>query len=433
MFDWSAFESTFAETAISAVHRWMNKNRKQHVYALAFHECYSELDGWIAIPSLGINSMEKLKIEHGSDEEEWKWSPGDWRWSSILPSRSQMDSFEKALLEEACKGASSHWQKTKKRFDRALLNVTKQLYRQFAKHPQMTDDFVAYIEDEEGGLELIARSVPSRLFKKHFASLDPRSSSDRPPKDRLAQYLEEIFRYQREILAIGIEAIGPLIKKLDDPNNGCAAAALLADFEQPTKQVIAALRKHSTTKGNIASHCAIALHLLGDVEYLFGLLDKPQLREQAVSGILAGLTIRASDRVSPLALDYRPVERLLAMKSTVIKKYVEQELELGRSFLQIKASDVEEVVRGLTSPHIVIRQHAACVARDRSLGKAAGQKLLPALAEKLSDPIPNVRRLALLALSNWQAAATPYLTEMKKLRKDNDPLVREYAIAVLKR
>ncbi len=36
MFEWSSFESTFAETAISAVNSWMNKNRKQHVYALAF-------------------------------------------------------------------------------------------------------------------------------------------------------------------------------------------------------------------------------------------------------------------------------------------------------------------------------------------------------------------------------------------------------------
>ncbi len=377
--------------------------------------------------------MEKLKIEHGSQQEEWKWSPGDWHWSSILPSRSPLDSFEKLLLAEACKGTSSHWRKTKKRFDRSLLNVTKQLYRQFAKHPQMTDDFVAYIEDEEGGLELIASTVPTRLFKKHFEHFRTPSFSEQPPQDKLAQYLEEIYRYKREILAMGTVAIGPLIKKLDDPNNGCAAAALLADFQQPTKQVIAALRKHSTTKGNIASHCAIALHLLGDVEYLFGLLDKPQLREQAVSGILAGLTIRASDRATPLALDYRQVERLLAMKSSVIKKYVEQELELGRSFLQIKTSDIEEVLRGLTSPHIVIRQHAACVARDRSLGKAASQKLLPALAEKLSDPVPNVRRLALLALSSWKAAAAPYHAEMKKLRKDKDPLVREYAVEVLKR
>ncbi len=181
------------------------------------------------------------------------------------------------------------------------------------------------------------------------------------------------------------------------------------------------------------SHSADALHLLGDVEFLYGLLQQADIRDHAVEGILKGLKVGASERKQPLPLDYRHAERLLAMNSPEIEARVVEELKPGSSFIEIKPSDLDEVLRGLNSPHVVIRQHAACVADDRALGKAVGKRLLPALAEKLTDPVPNVRRLALLALSNWKADAAPYHAEMKKLQKDKDPQVRQYAFAVFDR
>lgn len=433
MLDWTAFEASFAETAEAAIEKWFAKNSKQHVYAIAFHECYSELDGTIAIPSLGINSLEKQKFEEGTDDEGWKWNPGDWHWTSILPGRTPLSRFEKPLVEEACSGSQAQWWKTKKQFDKVLLNVTKHLYRRYSKHPQVTEDFVVYIDDEEHGMDLIKRCVPARLFKKHFEQFGSPSLKHLSPQEKLAKYVEEIWSYEKEILALGADAIPPLIAKLDDPEAGWAAACMLADLNQPDDAVIAALRKHARSKGGTGSHSASALHLLGQVEYLYGLLDNPEVQEQAVYGILVGLKSRSSHRNPPLPLDYRHVERLLAMNSPAIKAQVNEELKPGSSFIEIKASDVDETLRGLYSPHAVIRQHAACVAGDRALGKTAGQKLLPVLAEKLTDPVPTVRRLALLALSYWKSAAAPYHAEMKKLQKDKDPLVRDYAYVVFER
>ncbi len=171
MFDWTAFENALVETAEAAIDKWFAKYPKQHPYAIAFHECYCELDGPIAIPSLGINSIEKQKHEKGTDEENYKWSPSDWHWTSILPERSPLAKLEKPLTDEACSGSQAHWNKTRKRFEKILLSVTKHLYQKYSKHPQVTDDFVVYIEDEEYGLDLINAAYPLGCTKSILNTL----------------------------------------------------------------------------------------------------------------------------------------------------------------------------------------------------------------------------------------------------------------------
>lgn len=433
MFDWTAFEAAIVVASEAAIDKWFAKYPKQHPYAIAFHELYCELDGPIVIPSLGINSIEKQKYEEGTDHENYKWNPGDWHWTSILPERSPLAKLEKSLIVEACGGSQAHWNKTKKHFDKVLLSVTKQLYQKYSKHPQVTDDFVVYIDDDEYGLDLIKRCVPARLYKKHFDGLDKPNMSKLSSEERLAVYIKDIWSYEKEILAMGENAIPALIKKLDDPQDGWAAAGTLAEIGQPTEAVISALRKHARTKGGTGELSANALHLLGDVEFLYGLLKSEELLHQAVDGILNGLKVSASDRKVPLPLDYSHAERLLAMNSPAIEARVIEELKPGSSFIDPKPSDLSELIRGLNSAHVVIRQHAVCVAGDRALGKAVSKTLLPVLAEKLTDPVPNIRRLALLALSYWKADAAPYHAEMKKLQKDKDAQVREYAYAVFDR
>jgi hypothetical protein len=59
----------------------------------------------------------------------------------------------------------------------------------------------------------------------------------------LKKYLDEIYIYGSEILAFGQAAIDPLIKKLNDPENGHLAPGLLANINHPTRAVISALRK----------------------------------------------------------------------------------------------------------------------------------------------------------------------------------------------
>ena len=148
-------------------------------------------------------------------------------------------------------------------------------------------------------------------------------------------------------------------------------------------------------------------------------------------GILTRLTERASDRIEPLPLDYQYAERLLAMRSASIRRQVADELKPGSSRIRIAPEDIEEALRGLASDELILRQHAVCVLGDRRLGVQCGKRILPALAERLNDSVANMRRLALLQLSNWKAAARPYRDQMKLLIKDKDASVRQCACYVL--
>jgi hypothetical protein len=209
-------------------------------------------------------------------------------------------------------------------------------------------------------IDIIQRTVPAKLFVKHFAkfkkpSLEVEKST---PEELLDKYLDRIYLYSSEIVDLGKSAIAPLIKKLEDPEQGTAAASLLADINHPTRAVIGGLRKHTLVHSGMAEHCSMALFLLGDVEYLFSLVGHENTRLHAVMGILTGLKSRASEHKPPIPLDYRHIERLIAMNSTAITQQLKQELYPGASFIKISESDVVELLRGLSSPHSVIRQHA---------------------------------------------------------------------------
>ena len=433
MFDWLNLESTISDVAEKAVEAWMKKNPNQLAYAFAFHEYYRELDGIITIPQLGINSIQKNSFKEGEEDEGWKWNSADWHWLNILPSRSPLRKFEATLTSEACCSSQTHWLKCEKRFYSILVRVAKSLYRKFAKHAQTTDDFVVFIDDE-GDIDVIRRTVPAKLFEKHFAKFKKPSIDvkDIAPKELLKKYLDEIYIYGSQILAFGQAAIDPLIKKLEDPENGHFAPDLLADINHPTKAVIRALRKHTSVHSGLAYSCSRALFLLGDVEFLFTLVGDENTRLHAVMGIVTGLKARASEHKPPIPLDYRHVERLLAMDSVKIKNLVNKELAPGASSIEIAESDLDELLRGLSSPHTVIRQHAVCVSGRRALGTKVGKILLPVLADMLDDQVANVRRLALLSLTYWKVAAKPYHLRMKLLQKDSDADVREFAYYVFR-
>ena len=236
---------------------------------------------------------------------------------------------------------------------------------------------------------------PAKLFKQHFAPFadsEDRDHQATTQKERMAQYFEDPYTYEEQILALGEDAVRPLIKLLADKQHGWCAASLLGDLGINNKAVLQALRKQTRADDSSAAHSARSLCLLGDVEFLFPLVGEKQSRARAISGILTGLTVRASNCPHPIPLDYRPAERLLAMKSAPITRLVTEELQPGSSFIEIKPTDVDEALRGLDSKHVVIRQHAVCVLGDRALGKAVGKVVLPKLAGRLYDKVPNVRR-----------------------------------------
>ena len=432
--DWREFEASIREECQLAIARWMKRNPKRKAYAIAFHECYAEMDGVITIPQLGINVSDPETLVTNFEETGWKWNSADWPWLDIFPSRTRLNRLERALTQEACRGSQTHWLKTHKRFFTMLIRISKLLYQQHVKSPQVTSEFVVYVDDEDGGLDTIRRSIPTGLFRKHFQKFEKQvpKVDGMSPEGMAERYLEDMFSFEKEILALGNDAVGPILRKLADPEIGCAAAGLLADLNISSKPVINSLRNWvSTGDEGMAEHCSMALGLLGDVEHLFSRLADKKTRAPAVMGILTRLKERASDRMEPLPLDYQYVERLLAIKSASIRRQVEDELKPGSSKIRIALEDVDEALRGLASDELILRQHAVCVLGDRSLGVQCGKKILPALAERLNDSVANMRRLALLQLSNWKAAARPYRDQMKLLIKDKDDSVRKCACYVL--
>ncbi len=429
--DWKALEAAWIAESQSAIEKWMRKNPKHQAYAFAFHECYRELDAQIAFPWLAVNSIENLRRGQGTKDVHLEWNPADWRWTNILPApkRSELGKWEAELKGEANRSTQAHWYKTEKRFLDMMVRVARALWRSLKGHDQTTDDFVVCFNDEEGGLEFIRRCVPARLFQKHFAQFgaDETGAEAATKEERINRYFDDPYTYEKQILALGEEAVEPLIKMLKGNKDGWCAASLLGDLGIRTKQVIQALRDETHGTSGTAEHSARALCLLGDVEFLFPLVGDAKSRSVAVVGILTGLKVRASNCPHPIPLDYRPAERLLEMNAAAVTEMVTEEIKPGSSLIEIKPSDVDEALRGLSSEHVVIRQHAVCVLGDRALGAAAGKVVLPRLAERLHDEVPNIRRLTLLALQSWKTAAKPFHEAMRKLQADKDRDIRFWA------
>jgi HEAT repeat protein len=247
------------------------------------------------------------------------------------------------------------------------------------------------------------------------------STSDRT----LQKWFSDPHTYEKRILKLRERAVPGLISMLDDERNGWQAASLLGNLGIREASIIDALRRRITGQSGVSESSARALARLDDVEFLMTLLGDEAKQRHAVHGIVS--LLKSS---SVAALDYRPAELLLNSGSEGIVSMVCEELAPGASFIDIKPPDIDEAIRGLKSEHVVIRQHAVCVLGDPGLGNAAAEVVLPALAERLEDEVPNVRRLALLSLSYWKGLAKPFHEEMRKRQQDEDADVRSTATYV---
>jgi HEAT repeat protein len=250
---------------------------------------------------------------------------------------------------------------------------------------------------------------------------------------KMETYLQDLDSYEEEIVALAEAALTALIEKLDR-DDGWRAARLLGRIGRSTPAVLKALRRQVQEAREPAAWCARVLESLGDTEYLFRLASQEASQKAALSGLVFTYTSWASSLGWPnrRELDYRPLERILESKRPAWTRAVEEQLRPGSSFVTIQANEVDEAIRGLQSPHVIIRQHATCILGSRELGVAAGKKILPALVERLDDPHPNVRRLAALNLSYWKAAAKPYFPNIRRLLKDPNPDVRAEARSLIR-
>lgn len=434
--DWKQLEDAFVEKAQSTLDGLMRKHPSHRFYAIALHECYRELDGQITLPLVAANSVQRLPSAKNGGEMAYEYNPADWRWNEMRVDTKELRQLHAAIDEEANRSTQRHWLSVEKRFMAAMVRVTKRLYMAFKDHPQTTTDFIAYFDDEHGNIDLIRACLPKRIFLKHFGDVEASARAERalaalPQSQLLSLYMDDLWKHEDQVARMGEAAVAALIAVLEDEKSGTTAARLLGRIGIADPKVIRALRSEVEKSSRSGLWSASSLGLLGDGEHLLKLTDDDATRKNAISGLVTPLQSWADSEVNHIQLDYRLLEHLLEKKCRKCNQLAKEALKPGSGYCQIQAVDVDVALRGLTSRHVIIRQHAVCVLGERSLGKAAAKRILPALVECLNDAHPNVRRLALLCISNWKREAKPYRDELKKRLEDSDPDVRSTAKYVL--
>lgn len=428
-FDWKHFERELLEELRAALKRFAKQHRKEHFYAVAIFGVYRELDGLLSLPTLGASTIEEgPEPEAPSSFWSARFNPADWPHELELNRKTALR-LEKQLTAEATSGTVAHWRSVERRYFEVLTRITAALRPDALEFLTCTDDFVCFWHDEEGGLELarktISQTLANRLFARESSQKKERQKLAKQSPDARAAFLVTRFgqfegvtseQAQRELLTMGESALDALIDALADKEHGWTAAKVLGQIGIATPEVIAALRKRGEELW-----FAMALGMLGDIAWL-----SKQAPATAVYGLTAPLKAITAGG-PPRPLDYAPLETWLT-KNPKARSRIEQELAPGRSYVDIQKRDVDEAIRGLSSRFAVVRWHAASVLGDRQLG--SGAKVLPALAGVLSDKHALVRRLAVLSLSYWKAAARPYHAAIRAMKKDSDPVVRDVAARI---
>jgi hypothetical protein len=220
--------------------------------------------------------------------------------------------------------------------------------------------------------------------------------------------------------AVGQAAIPALLPLLDLAGPAWRAAKILADVGHADDGVIRALDDALTRHEEPdQSWIACALSRLGSGHLV--LAKAGQLPDEVVvSAIAAPYTSFRDHAARPLPLDYQPLADSLEHRPQYVPALTRR-LRPGSGECTIRPSEVEEALRGLTSPHVLIRGHAVRVLGDRDLGPAVAPLALPRLVKAArEDPDADVRRLAVLSLQWWSNDASPYADVIRDAR-DNDP------------
>lgn len=174
-FDWNRLENGLYEELRGGLERFGRAHPEERVYAVALYGVDRALDGLLSLPHLA------LAREAGSAPPDadgfWgaRFNPEDWADDTELEVSADdtLLQLERALTAEATRGTQAHWRKTEARYFRVLVRITRRLRDEAPSVICVTDDFVCYWHDEEGGPDLAAKTIPRARFARLFGSEHP--------------------------------------------------------------------------------------------------------------------------------------------------------------------------------------------------------------------------------------------------------------------
>ncbi|AHG22624.1 hypothetical protein Z042_02795 [Chania multitudinisentens RB-25] len=427
--DWKAFKACLFESARAKLDALLSEGIEP-LYAAVFFASYREQEAIISLPSLATNNLAMLDQDHPkhqqrADEGFWslKWNPSNWHWSWDPDDYGgeNLASYEAMLETFANRGTVAQWDKAEEQFITTVAQVAVALYKHFAKDPRVNKDFVVFFHDESRGPELARKCMSPRLFLHHFPEQDA-TQQERlrvaalPLSEQAAYYVQRLGCYEnidgeeaeKWLIACGAPAIPALLGSLHKKNDAWKVAMILGLIGEKNAEVITALRDLLLTAKDISTSrwCASALGYLEDIDWLLAQCHTPKALDLAVEGCCANFSAFRNRSAKTLCLNYTLLERLFGLYPQS-HALAEETLRPGSSYCDIGAADIPEALRGLASPHAVIRRHATCVLNNRSLGESLNSAtiahILAALAPLAGqDSDETVRYLAGLTLKSMK-------------------------------
>ncbi|WP_434773246.1 DUF4303 domain-containing protein [Pseudomonas entomophila] len=382
------------------------------VYAAAFHASYREEEAVLSLPSFATNTLEALD-EDAPDEEDQsfggsvKWNPVDWRWDWDIGAEAPLKALDDELQRHANRLGPRQWQAAERRFLVTVSRAARALARHFRHHSGVTPGFVVIFHDFAGDIALARRSMNRQQFEANFPvelaiERTLQAVSALPLTEQASFYVSRLHHHsgitnedaERWLIAHGAPAQAALIAVLQGHEAPASAARILGLAGLADESVIQALRRQAfeARKQTTRNACVRALGYLGDTDWLL-----QQAPDIAVAGLCATFDSFRWRGVQPPLLDYRPLERLLE-RHPDLQATVEEALEDTGSQIGCTTVDAREALRGLASPHVAIRRHAAQGLNDRGLLPDDTLQVIEALRQALQDTDERVRHLARLSL-----------------------------------
>ena len=481
--DWKQFEQSLFDIYWRDVQAFLAAHPDDTFYAFALSGLYREEDGPIYLPTLAANSeqayaevlasyQKKGISEFSADAGQLgslRWNPADWSWEE-LDINSEGSAFQQlndALIAEANSSTPAHWLRAEARLLKVLISICKALTKackKSASASQLSPQFAVLLItlDDEESEQLARQSLGEPLFLKLFPSHD----KDAQRRYRIAalpiaqqlQYhlaclqgvaLEELGLSAQDTSLLGEEAETALLSMdhalvahallpvLSRPQAQWRAAMMLAQMAWHDEAVLAALRQQvqqplkQRSEESGRNWCASALGAIGDQDWLLQQVSTVALpAERIAQGIAHPYRAwNSKPGTTALHLNYAPLEQALSLNHQALTAALGEELAPGTGFCSLRSADLDEAIRGLQSPHLLVRVHAACIMGERSLGAAAGKRIIAALAQALRrDDNEDVRYQAMLGLQDWKKASISQLAEIQHAAKhDASENVRELA------